>query len=227
MDKILDFLRRLDKHNEREWFEAHKAEYREVKAEFDAFAAQLIAAIASFEPSVANLSVNECTYRIYRDTRFSNDKTPYMTHMGAFIAPSGKKSGFAGYYFQVGAHETGYPGGCMLATGHYCCDSKVLRLLREDIAFDEGKEFAASLQAAPSFTLDWSDALKRVPAGFPADEEFSQWLRLRNFCLVMEPGSEYMTKPNLLERLAAEFKQTKPFLDFINRAIAYSRESNE
>lgn len=65
------------------------------------FTAKAIDGIAAFDPSVRGLTVKDCTWRIYRDTRFSPDKTPYKTHMGAFVAPRGKKGGYSGYYFHV------------------------------------------------------------------------------------------------------------------------------
>lgn len=224
MRDIIDFLKQVEANNNREWFGAHKNEYIECKAKFDNFAAKLIEGIRDFDPSIGPLAVKDCTYRIYRDIRFSADKSPYKTHMGVFIAPGGKKSGFSGYYFQIGSSESGYPGGCMLATGDYCTPSDILKMLREDISFDEGKEFQEALDAAPDFTLDWENALKRVPAGYPADEPYSQWMRLRNFCLLHDTGHKYMTAPNLLERTLEDFKTTRKFLDFINRPVAFKKE---
>ena len=75
------------------------------KSIFDSFTEQLILGIQSFDSNINNLSVKDCTYRIYRDARFSKDKTPYKTHMGAFISPNGKKSGYSGYYFHIEASK--------------------------------------------------------------------------------------------------------------------------
>lgn len=223
MKDCIDFLARLSCNNNREWFNSHKDEYLRHKARFDDFVTQLISAVSDFDPSIQALTPKDCTYRIYRDTRFSPDKTPYKIHMGAFIVPEGKKSGYSGYYFQIGPDEMGYNGGCMLAAGNYCIEPRVLKLLREDIALDEGKEFASALSAAPGFSLDWEDALKRTPTGYPSDRDYSDWLRLKNFCLVRYPGIDYMENSSLLERLVSDFRTTLPFLNFINRAIRYSR----
>ena len=133
MKEVMDFLARLQANNNREWFKAHKDEYQAAQARFDALTARLIEGLGRLDPTVGGLDVKSCTYRIYRDTRFTNDKSPYKTHMGAFVCPGGKKSGFGGYYFQVGPDEAGYPSGNMLAVGHYCFTPRVMRLLREDM----------------------------------------------------------------------------------------------
>ena len=125
MKRILDFLRELQEHNDREWFETHRTEYLRVKAATEEFAARLIAGIASFDSTVGDLTPKECTYRIYRDIRFSSDKRPYKSHIGIFISPGGKKSGHSGYYLHIEPEHPersdGVPaGGPMLVTGLYC-----------------------------------------------------------------------------------------------------------
>lgn len=223
MKEIIEFLSRLEKNNNREWFHEHKSDYLTAQEKFYGFTEKLIAGIAGFDESVSGLTVKECTYRIYRDTRFSPDKRPYKCHMGAFICPGGKKSGFSGYYFQIGPHEAGYPGGNMLASGDYCFDPKALRILREDICNDNG-EFEKTLRQAPLFSLDNSDMLKRVPNGFPKDAPFSPYLMYRTYCLVYEPGKDFMLKGNLLERTIDAFRTTKPFIAYLNRAISFANE---
>lgn len=223
MKEVIDFLRRLQANNNREWFRANKAAYQAAQARFDDFVERLIAGIADFDDTVAGLTAKDCTYRIYRDTRFSNDKTPYKLHLGAFICQGGKKSGFAGYYFQVGPEESGYPAGNMLASGHYCFEPQVLRLLREDISMGEG-DFEATLRQAPFFRLDSDDMLKRVPNGFAKDAPYADYLRYRAYCLTASPGQSFMLAPDCLQRTVELFRTTAPFLAYLNRAIAFSRE---
>lgn len=227
MKTIIQFLARLSRHNEREWFQAHKAEYQEAQAKFNNFTDQLIKGLAQFDPTVGNLTAKDCTYRIYRDTRFSNDKSPYKTHMGAFVCPHGKKSGYSGYYFQVGPEDSGYPSGCMLATGNYCFEPRVLRILREDIAAGGGDFEETLRQAAPLFRLDESDRLKRVPRGFPADAPYSPLLAYRSYCLVYEPGQQFMLQDDVLAQTLAAFRRTQPFLAYLNRAVAFALDPAE
>ena len=224
MKTVIAYLNNLSQHNNREWFVANKQRYTEAQARFNAIVEKVIMGIAQFDPSVANLTAKDCTYRIYRDVRFSKDKSPYKTHMGAYICPGGKKSGFSGYYFHVGIGGEGYPAAHMLAAGDYICDPKVLKILREDICYGEG-DFADILKnkVSPEFWLDESSALKKVPAGFPADSPYAQYLKLRVFCLCYEPDTDFMTSPDMPERTAELFKTTYPFLQYINRAIEYTK----
>lgn len=135
MKEVIAFLRELHDNNNREWFDAHRAEWKRVKTRFAGFTEQLIDGISSFDPSVRGLRVQDCTYRIARDTRFSPDKRPYKEHIGAYIAPGGKKSGYAGYYFHV-EPDTGEGStyGHMLAVGLYCPEPVVLHSVRDEIS---------------------------------------------------------------------------------------------
>ena len=96
MEEIIDFFRRLSANNEREWFDAHRSEWTRVRGLAADLAARLIEGVGTFDPTVRGLRVQDCTYRIARDTRFSADKSPYKTWLGIFVAPHGKKSGYAG-----------------------------------------------------------------------------------------------------------------------------------
>lgn len=224
LKSIIDFLTRLDENNRRDWFQEHKEEYVNAQAKFNAFTEQLIAGIAKFDKSIEGLTAKDCTYRIYRDTRFSSDKRPYKTHMGAFICPQGKKSGFSGYYFQIGAKDSDeYPGGNMLATGNYQFTPQALRILREDICNGEG-DFELALRKAPLFQLDESGRLKRIPNGFPRDEAYSPYLAYRTYCLIYAPGKTFMMQNDVLEQTLAAFETTQPFLEYLNRAIEYAHD---
>ena len=154
MKEIISFLRDLSQNNNREWFMANKARYTAVAERFNAIVDELIREIARYDTSVTGLTAKDCTYRIYRDVRFSADKNPYKTHMGAFISRGGKKSGYSGYYFHIGTGGEGYPAAHMLAAGDYCCDPKVLKILREDIVNGEGDFDEAVKQADASFSLE-------------------------------------------------------------------------
>jgi len=228
MKQTIDFLRRLACNNRREWFRENKSEYLEIQTRFNAFVEQLVTGISVFDPSVRHLTAKDCTYRIYRDTRFSNDKSPYKTHLGAFIVPGGKKSGFSGYYFQVSLGDEGYRGCHMLAAGDYCCDAQVLRTVREDIVNGEGDFDTLVREAAlRGFELDRDHSLKRNPKGFPSDARWSDYLRLKNYCLVRTVDDAFLLAPDLAARTADLFRVTQPFVHYVNRAIEYVREVSE
>lgn len=223
MKDVIKFLFALQKNNNREWFNEHKHDYLEAQGVFNNFAEKLIAGIASFDESVAGNQLKDCTYRIYRDTRFSPDKSPYKSHIGAFVCPGGKKSGFSGYYFQVGPGSRGEAEGILLATGNYQFDTKTLQVLRDDISQGDG-DFEETLKQAPLFSLDDSDMLKRVPNGFPKDAEYSKYLMYRSYCLMYYPDKNFIEGNDLLERTIDAFRSTYPFLQYLNRAIAYTME---
>lgn len=223
MEEVLDFLRRLSDNNDREWFDAHRTEWAHVKGLWADFTAELIEGIASFDPTVRGLRPQDCTYRIARDTRFSADKRPYKSWIGAFIAPRGKKSGYAGYYFHVEPVGDGLLGNHLLAAGAVCIEPQVLRSIREEV-LDHGAEMLQSIDAARGFRLDTTNRLKRVPTGFPADSEYAELLKQKDYCLEKTVPEEFVLSDNLPERLVEEFRHTKPFLDQLNRAIQYAYE---
>ncbi len=221
MEKVLNFLNQLQQNNNRPWFEENKKEYREALDIFNSFVENLIIGIASFDPSIKNLSVKDCTYRIYRDVRFSPNKSPYKTHMGAFIAPQGKGAGFSGYYFHIEANEAAYIGGHILSAGIYRPQPAAVKNIREEIMLN-GKEFLKTIVSADKFSLDTSDALKRVPAGFPADSKYAEYFKLKDFFLVQRVDDSFILSNNLLNNVVAEFQKTLAFNSLINKAVSFS-----
>ena len=101
MDTILKFLRQLEANNNKAWFDSHKNDYLEARSHFNAIVEKLLEGISSFDSSIKGIGVNDCTYRIYKDMRFSKDGLPYKTHFGAFIARGGRKSGYSESYARI------------------------------------------------------------------------------------------------------------------------------
>ena len=223
MEEILDFLSRLNDNNDREWFDAHRKEWTRVKGLVAKLAEELIEGIASFDSSVRGLRVQDCTYRIARDTRFSNDKSPYKNWLGIFVAPHGKKSGYAGYYFHMAPKGDNLVGGHMLISGLYCPEPAVLRSVREEI-FDHGAELVKAIAAARGFRLNTENKLKRAPAGFPTDHEFVELLKLKEWCIGKPVDEQFLLADNLVERTVGEFRKTHAFIEQLNRAVQYAYE---
>lgn len=226
MKEIISFLRDLSCNNNKEWFTANKDRYQKIQGKWYDFCQELIREVGQYDENIAKLTLKDCTYRIYRDTRFSNDKRPYKTHFGVFLAPGGKKSMHAGYYFHVGTSgEGGYPVGHMLAVGNYCYDPKAVKILREDISYG-WEEFKTQVLdvADPAFYPSMEDALKRVPKEYPADAPYANYMRMKSYGLTMDIDDRFITAPDLVKRVAALFRTTKPFIDYINRAVDYARE---
>ena len=226
MDEILQFLRDLQANNSREWFAANKNRYKKVQGIWNEFCLELIHEVGTYDPDIAQLTLAQCTYRIYRDTRFSNDKSPYKTHFGVFLAPGGKKSMHAGYYFHVGTGETGdYPHAHMFAAGNYCYDPRTVKILREDISFGWEEFRDEVLGVADSrFEISEMDALKKVPKGFDATAPYADWMRQKAFCLAFNIDNNFLLQPNLAKRVAEIFRTSKPFIDYVNRAVDFTEE---
>ena len=223
MKEIMEFLTDLSQHNDREWFADNRARYETARESFQAFTESLIRSISSYDSSVAGLEAKSCTYRIHRDLRFTTDKRPYKIHMGCYICPGGRKSGYSGYYFQVGPRVKSLPdSGNFLAVGDYCCSPAVLKVLREDIE-SCGDAFPQALAEAhkAGFYLEPSFATKRMPKGFSENTPNASLLRYKVYCLMRQIPDEELFMPRLVERVAEQCRHAVPFLDFVNRAIAF------
>lgn len=214
MDELFKFLRELKANNNREWFQDNLTRYRDVQKQFDELMSELLNGVSSFDSSIVGVQVKDCTYRIYRDVRFSPNKEPYKTHIGGYMCPKGKKSGFAGYYFHL------EPENSILAVGLHCPEPKIVASIRDEI-FDNGKEFLNSIEVAKGFSVDRSSSLKRVPKGYPQDSEYGEYLKLKEFDLVKPLEIDDKT----VERTIGDFKSTYPFVALLNRAVAYAKEN--
>ncbi|MBE6204940.1 MAG: DUF2461 domain-containing protein [Rikenellaceae bacterium] len=219
MKDIINFLEELAANNDRAWFEANRDRYKAVKSRMDAVAKDFIEAVAAFDPSVEGVQVKDATYRIYRDTRFTKDKSPYKTWFGVYVCPRGKRSGFSGYYMHVEPENDYY----MLCTGAYCPTPGEVKSIREEI-MTEGENFVETIRAARGFEIDWTTAYKRMPQGWSADDPHSEYYRLRNYLLVKVVDRDYVLADDFISRAAAEMSLTRPFNDTLNRAIEYARE---
>ena len=219
MNIIISFLRQLEANNNKPWFDAHKGEYLEARAHFNAIVEKLLQGISDFDPTVRGIGIKESTYRIHKDMRFSKDGLPYKTHFGAFICRGGKKSGYSGYYFHIGTGSgEEYPRRSFLAVGNYYMEPKVLKILREDIELGGGDFDSIIKGLHPSLSLDQDQKLKRAPLGFDSEGPYIEYVKLKNFCL---SGVYDDTNLDVDESLKV-FKSAKPFLDYINRAIEFS-----
>ena len=224
MKQVYEFLGKLYKHNNREWFNAHKEEYLRAKATFDGFVQELISEVYKFDKNINPdiLSVKDCTYRIYRDIRFSSDKSPYKTHMGAYLVKGGKKSPYAGYYFHIEPFTDEYADGCMLCAGAYMPDNKQIASVREEIMVN-GESFLKAINKAKGFALFEDNSLKRTPLGYESvtDEKLKNLLRLKAYLVIKDITPEYLFKPDLARRVAQEFKKCCEFNYLLNRCIDY------
>ncbi len=212
---VFDFLKELANHNDRSWFMAHRPLYDAAREAFLMITTDMIARISEFDPEVSHLSATECTYRIYRDVRFSNDKRPYKQHMGAFINARGRKSPHGGYYLHL------EPGKCILAGGSICITPQILKAIRQSI-FDNTDEFRGIVEN-PAFSSLFKEIgeerLKTVPQGFPKDYPYMQYLRPKDYSISTDVPDSLFLSDGWAERCAEVFEIMKPYLDFINYTV--------
>ncbi len=207
------FLSSLKKNNDRDWFNAHKDQYLAAKADFEKLVGEIILAIAGFDKTVAGLDPAKCTFRIFRDTRFAKDKSPYKNNMGAHIGTSANKfQQRAGYYLHL------EPGNCFLGGGAYMPDGKWLKAIRNGIA--EDGRFFRKLITAPAFKKHFGamegDTLKKAPQGFAPGHPHIDLLRHKDFLAMRKLKDADLLKPGFVKDAAASYKALVPFERFLN-----------
>lgn len=207
----LQFLRNLEKNNNREWFNENKTLYQEAQQDVISFVEKLIEEMADFDEEMEKLEAKKSVFRIYRDTRFSKDKTPYKTNFGAGLG-MGKGNKISGYYLHI------EPGKSFLAGGVYNPEPSVLKTIRQEIsAF--GDEFKAILEQDEFRNyfrgLSVEDKLKKVPQGFEKDDKMAEYLKLKHFIVTHPVSDEQLLSENAVKEFTKIFKAMKPLNDFL------------
>lgn len=224
MEDVITFLNGILINNNRPWFQENKNLYLKAQDQINKIAVELINGISKFDSSINNLTISDCTYRIYRDIRFSPDKRPYKTHMGIYVCPQGKKSGLAGYYLHFEAEGAEYLGLNGLYTGMYNPDKESLKSIREDICYD-GASFEDAIKKAKNFTLDTSCSLSKTPKDFPKNTPYDYLLRLKQYNLIQAMPKEMLFSRHMIEWVLEEFKTSLDFNTLLNKAALFAREN--
>jgi len=216
----LQFFRALARHNNRDWFQPRKAIFEEqVKRPMRELVEALNGAMKSLAPEYVT-DPAKAIYRIYRDTRFSKDKTPYKDHIAASFFRSGTgPHRYGGYYVHVSHKEVAVGGGV------YMPEPEVLLAIRQHIA--ENHEKLRKILAAPAVrrTLGelYGAQLSRVPKGFPATHPAADLLRFKSLILYVELDPALATTPQFFGEVVTRFRAMKPFLDFLTAPSATKR----
>ncbi len=217
VSEIIRFLSALNENNNREWFAENKSWFEVVKKQFDGLSKELILKIAEFDEEIKNVEAADCVFRIYRDIRFSHDKTPYKTHFGVFIASAGgRKSQRGGYYLHLD------PAGCFVGAGVWCPQPNLLKALRKSVYdnIDELNEIRHEVEFAKLFTNFFEeDKLKSVPAGFPKDFPDAELLKLKHYLVEYKFDEKLLDSENFIAEIAQIFKTAAPFNKFLNYTV--------
>lgn len=215
----IDFLKTLSKNNNKPWFDAHRKDYDAAKADFENFIGSLLKKTTSFDKDLNELEVKQCTFRINRDIRFSKDKTPYKTNMGASLNRGGKKSVFAGYYFHLEPGGKSFAGG-----GLWMPEAETLKKIRQEVDYNldefktiiENKTFKKIYNA---LEISKETSLSSAPRGYEKDNPAFEWLKLKSFIATKSLSDKNIMSKDLVGNVAETFKALKPLIDFLNRAI--------
>jgi uncharacterized protein (TIGR02453 family) len=215
----IHFLKDLNKNNNKPWFDENKERYVSAKKDFENFIAIIISKTASFDTDIKGLLAKNCMFRINRDIRFSKDKTPYKTNMGASINRGGKKSIYAGYYFHLEPGGNSFAGG-----GIWMPEVMELKKLRQEIdyCFPEFKKIIGSpsfKKQYPGLEMNSNQMLVNVPKGYDKENPASSFLKLKSFVAIQPIPDDLLQSKNLKNQVGSAFKALMPLLQFINRSI--------
>ena len=211
-NSTLLFLKNLHKNNNLDLFNENKDRYLSANANVVDFVETLIEEIGEFDEEILRTDAKKALFRIYRDVRFSKDKSPYKTNFGAGLG-MGKGNRISGYYLHI------EPGKSFLAGGVYQPDTTVLKEIRKEISINSN-EFLSILEQDEfrnNFRgLSVEQKLQRVPAGFEKDDPMAEFLKLKNFIVVHPVSNEALMKEDAAKNFAQIFKSIKPLNDFLS-----------
>ncbi len=215
---ILKYLTELSENNNREWYHAHKSEYKEANSEFESLVQALILKIGEFDSSVINNIPKELTFKLNRDTRFSHDKSPYNPAFRAHISSMGKMPIPVGYYFMIKPNDQSFIGGGLFADMF----KDATAMVREHISRngDEWEKIINGLDFRKNFKVQGA-SLKNVPSGYEKDHPQAEYLKFKSWYLEYPiKDSELDDAEVFLARATELFRIMKPFNDYLNGALA-------
>lgn len=221
-ENILKFLTGLKKNNSKEWFDKNRKQYEAAKADFAEILNHQIAEAGKFDKSIKFLNAKDCMFRINRDIRFSNDKSPYKTNFGGYIVPDGKKSGLAGYYIHI------EPGDSFIAGGIHMPQPDVLKAVREEIYenINEFKKILNHKDFKNYFGTISGSKTTLAPKGFSKDFPDIDLIKYKDYTGIRHLTDKEVLNTDYMDEIKKTFKALFLFNQFINKGISYMRENN-
>ncbi len=209
----IDFLKQLKKNNNRDWFNEHKNRFTEEQDKIAAFADALLKEMNKHDV-IDTVSGKKSLFRIYRDTRFSNDKTPYKCHFsGSFTRASKSRRG--GYYFHI------EPGNSIIAGGFWNPDPKDLKRIRDEFAADATpmRKILKSKSFVNTFGKMDGEQVKTTPKGYDAASPAIDLLRYKQFLLYKNFSDKEVLSNDFLKQANDTFKNMRPFFDYMSEVL--------
>ncbi len=214
--RALRWLRSLKKNNDRGWFAEHRGLYDEhIRPEWEDLVAALLVSAVRFDERFAYVDPRRSSFRLARDIRFSKDKTPFKAYLSASLSPFGKSGANAGYYVMLGPGETRF------GAGIYAPEKPVLEALRRGVAAD-ARPFDRILRAKSmaAYLPLQTDALVRMPSGFPKDHPRGELIRARNYVVIRSYTDAEIAKKGAYTAFAAAIRDCAPLVGYLDAVAA-------
>jgi len=206
---ILSFFAELETNNNREWFEPQKKRFKALEAEMKQFSADLVEAMNEHD-SIDRYKL----FRLYRDVRFSKDKTPFKTHFGISFHRE-KPALRGGYYLHI------KPGDNFIATGFWNPDKDDLKRIRKEMEID-AEEFR-DIMAEPSFKTIWGnlegEEVKTAPKGFSKEDPNIDLIKKKAYLFTKRYSNKEVLSKNFLQQVNADFQAVRPFFDYMSSVL--------
>jgi uncharacterized protein (TIGR02453 family) len=215
--ETLDFISDLILHNDRTWFQENKAHYEVAKINIEDFANAVIEGLLKIDTSIpSDITAKKCVMRIYRDVRFSKDKSPYKSNFGIWISAQGKGSEGPGYYLNIA------PGASFIAGGNWMPQAAHLKAIRQEIDYNtsdllniiDDQEFKNYFGM-----LNEAHKLKTTPKGYNLDHPYIEILKLKSFTVTHSLTDQELMNPNVVNTVLKGFKLIQPLNVFLAHAI--------
>lgn len=216
MKKTVEFLKKIKKNNNKEWFDKNKPAYEEAKKEFTAVVEDILKENTKFDKLLSGMVAKKTLFRINRDIRFSKNKSPYKTNFGSRMMPGTKENVIPGYYLHV------EPGNTFLAGGSYMPMPDKLAAIRQEIDyhFKDFQKILAHKDFKKHFKGKLSDEEKLVnpPKGYEKDNPAIEYLKFKHFILYCKVDDKMLLSPKFPKYAAEVFKAMYPFISFLRKA---------
>ena len=220
----LDFIKDLQQNNERGWFQENKDRYEAAKQDFLELVQHVIDGASKFEPALKGQEAKDTMFRIYRDIRFSNNKTPYKDHLCAYLAEGGRKTINPGFYLHINPNNQSF-----LSMGLWMPPAPELKAVRQEI--DYNYEELKGIVEAPAFKKYFKEfggeKLKTNPKGYDSDNPAIDWLRHKSWSVSYPLSDELLLSDKLSDTLITLMKAAKPMIDFFMRPLQDLHEGGE
>jgi len=214
----LDFLKQLIENNNREWFQLNKTTFDKARENMIEFTGEIVSLLQKIDPAIDEaLDPKKCVMRIYRDIRFSKNKTPYKNNFGVSIPTMGLRNGGVEYYLHI------TPGASFIAGGYWMPENDHLKAIRQEIDYN-GSDLIKIIDDAEFIRLfgDFraQEKLKTVPKGYGADNENIELLKLKSFIVMHKLKDAELCKADTVDYIASVCSKLQPLAVFLRNAIA-------